>query len=108
MKIIERSPNNSMYKRNNLSSCDCYSCDNNFYKLNKQVENNCNISPYFECKNRLVFKNQVEPSGKYGYNILNPTVITSKYDSEFYETQCDSDSIKSCSKNIYSKPQWSI
>ena len=88
MKTIRRSPSQTMHKKvekSQLSSCDCHSCKN-FYILDKQTEKNCNISPYFQCYNRLTFKNQIEPSTKCGYDIINPQGKTTCIDKKYNAT----------------------
>ena len=79
---------NSQYLQNKLSSCDCYNCANNLYLSTKNYANNCDFSPYFECENKLFFKNQIEPNNKNGSTFLNPTNISKSYASDFYAIDC--------------------
>ena len=68
-----------------LSSCDCYNCADNLTIEPKKYANNTDFSQYFECKNRLEFKSQIEPMNKNTYTHLNPTNITKSYAKDFYE-----------------------
>lgn len=90
----------------NLSSCDCYSCMNkskNF--INNKNKTNCNFSPALECKERIIFKNQIEPLDKIGYNIINPEAIQNLYANDFYEIECKRDEMNdSCPKKVYTSP----
>ena len=73
---------------NQVSSCDCYNCANNLQKPEKKYATNCDFSPYFECKNRYLFKTQVEPDNKTGTVLLNPTNISKSYAADFYPVDC--------------------
>jgi hypothetical protein len=85
------------------SSCDCYNCKNNMYILEKQSPKNCNFSPYFECNNRLTFKNQNEPANKIGYEYLNPYATSKSLASDFYKVDCGKDpTMGNCSTTLYS------
>ena len=71
-----------------LSSCNCYSCKTNLFKLTKQTPKNCNFAKELECKNRINFKTQVEPMNKQGYNFINPETWTNYYADDFFTVNC--------------------
>ena len=86
-----------------LSSCDCINCANNIYIINKQEPKNCNYSNYFECKERIKFKDQIEPMNKTGYDYLNPQSVTNLYAKDFYEVDCEKEQIGgNCHDMVYS------
>jgi hypothetical protein len=72
------------------SSCNCYNCDKRNYNVsnpngiptNMSVRN-CDFSDYYNCDNQIVFKSQIEPSNKQGYNYINPEAVTNSYDKTF-------------------------
>ena len=52
----EKSPNSRTIEKPDppvLSSCNCYSCKTNLFKLTKQTPKNCNFAKELECKNRI-------------------------------------------------------
>jgi hypothetical protein len=81
---------NNMQQTNykELSSCDCYNCSDNLYINQKRYSNNCDFNPYFECKNRLKFKEQIEPLNDKGYTFLNPESVSKAYAPDFYKIDC--------------------
>lgn len=85
-----------------LSSCDCYECMNNRNKYSVSNHTNCNFSPRLECRNRIEFKNQIEPMNKTGYTIINPETIQNLYAKDFYEIECNKEPLGgNCPKKVY-------
>lgn len=83
------STNYNQNQQPQLSSCDCYMCNQTCQiPPQKSYANNCDFSPYFECKNRYPFKTQNEPMNKDGYVMINPASITANYARDFYELDC--------------------
>jgi hypothetical protein len=72
-----------------LSSCDCYSCKTNLFKLTKQTPKNCNFAKELECKNRINFNRRTEPMNKSGYYYLNPEIYTDYYAPDFFPMKCN-------------------
>ena len=81
--IHEETPNHPV-----LSSCDCYSCKTNLFKLTKQTPKNCNFARELECKNRINFNNRTEPINKKGYNFINSETWTNYYAPDFFTVKC--------------------
>ena len=71
------------------SSCNCYNCDQKFYDISEKGKptnmsvRNCNFSKYYDCVDRKLFKNQIEPNNKHGYKFINPEGISQQYDKRF-------------------------
>lgn len=76
-----------MDKNKQLSSCNPYFCNNNVYNMQKQAPRSSNFSPYFECNDRLKFKQQNEPMNKSGYVYINPDAVSNIYASDFEQIQ---------------------
>jgi len=72
-----------------ISSCNCYNCKASDFKLEKQNPKNCAFSPYFDCIDKLPFKNQKEPSNKIGFEFINPKAISNAYASDFYKDKTE-------------------
>jgi hypothetical protein len=85
------------------SSCLCYKCTNKGYPLmcsgvptNLGVYN-CEVPAYFECYDRLKFREDIEPNPKEGYYYINPQVVTDKMPSmEFQQVKCEDPSNPNC------------
>jgi hypothetical protein len=59
------------------------------HKLTKQIPRSCNFAKQLECKNRINFKIQTEPSNKSGYYYLNPETYTDYYANDFFPIKCN-------------------
>ena len=71
------------------SSCNCYDCANKNYIFNNEgfptnmsVRNN-DFSNYYDCIDKKLFKNQIEPKNLNGYTYINPYTISKSYDKNF-------------------------
>lgn len=79
------------------SSCNCYMCTNNNYKVNKEGKptnmsvRNCKFSKYFDCYDKKKFKEQIEPRNIKGYTNLNPYCIDKLYDKSYEKVECPND-----------------
>lgn len=83
------------------SSCDCFSCSKNIYNVN--VNNgiptnlgvtNCYISKYFDCYNKVPFKQAIEPTDKCGFDIINPQLMLENYATDFQKVNCNKEEEK--------------
>jgi hypothetical protein len=71
------------------SSCNCYKCAEKFYDISPDGKptnmsvRNCNFSNYYDCVDRKLFKNQIEPRSNNNYTFINPDVMTQQYDKRY-------------------------
>lgn len=75
------------------SSCRCFDCDQHKYQLPTGLPSNmsvrgCQFSPYYDCNNKRVFQEVIEPQVKQGTVPLNPQVLTTSYDTSFQKFDC--------------------
>lgn len=86
------------------SSCTCVDCNTKTYNFsNKGIETNlsvrdCEISPYYDCVNKRLFKFDTEPKEEIGYTYLNK-LWSSSYDPSFEKISCNNND-KGC-KTVY-------
>lgn len=76
------------------SSCNCYNCTDKEYlyeqtgfPTNMSVRN-CKVPDMFQCYDRLIFSNDIEPSNKHGTVILNPQAMSNKFSNDFKAVKC--------------------
>lgn len=76
------------------SSCNCYNCTHRRYPCegtglptNMSVRN-CKVPDMFQCYDRSVFRDDIEPVDKHGKVIMNPQVITDKLSTDFKAVKC--------------------
>lgn len=89
------------------SSCACYKCTKDKYRKPCGVPTNlgvpgCNFSGYYNCYRTKIFKNQVEPTKKYGLEIINPQIITEQSDPSFDAIDSKTCPNSSCYGTTYS------
>ena len=70
------------------SSTTSYKCTKNNYVFPEGVPTNmsvrnCNYPSYFECYDKMLFKEQIEPRDITGFTNLNPECISNQYDKTF-------------------------
>ena len=79
------------------SSCNCYNCEQKNYMIQNQgiptnmSVYNCEIPEYLDCTlNQPIFRSDIEPADKIGYEYINPQVYTQKYADDFELLNCNS------------------
>jgi len=78
------------------SSTNYYNCTKNNYVFSDGVPTNmsvknCNFPSYYECYDKIQFKNQIEPRNIHGFIDLNPQTISDQYDKSFTKIYCEKD-----------------
>ena len=89
------------------SFCNCYRCTQKKYKLdssgtptNMSVYN-FEFPEYFQCHDKTVFKSDIEPKFKKGYEYLNPQVYTDNYAKNFSSVETTSNNFLQPKPNGY-------
>lgn len=87
------------------TSCPCEYCLSEYPIPSEGPKSNlsvrgCEISPYFECYDRVELQNNIQPVEKTGESILNPQAYTNKVDPSFKSVKCGCP-ISSCPDTVY-------
>jgi hypothetical protein len=64
-----------------------YIVDKSGYPTNLSVRN-CKIPSAYQCYDTLLFRSDIEPQEKTGYDYLNPAAIQEKYSKDFVKIEC--------------------
>lgn len=70
------------------TSCPCNNCASSYSGHVGRRMNVCDFSPYFDCYNRLELNRDIQPKKKKGYEVLNPRVVSDKFDTHFDLVKC--------------------
>ena len=89
------------------SSCNCV-IDNCDQRIETRVLENgtstnlfipdCRKPSGFNCNQSLIFRQDVQPQNRHGYDIINPRAFSEKQASGYYEFPCN---IDSCEKRVF-------
>ena len=76
------------------SSTNSYNCTKNNYVFSDGVPTNmsvrnCDFPLYYECYDKKLFKEQIEPRNIHGFINLNPNAIRNQYDTSFNPVYCE-------------------
>jgi len=76
------------------SSCHCFNCTEKTQKCptsgvptNMSVRD-CEFPSYYECHDRKPFRFDIEPRNEKGYVNINPSIMKSKYATDFTRVKC--------------------
>ena len=76
------------------SSTNSYNCTKNNYVFSDGIPTNmsvrnCDFPSYYECYDKTLFKEQIEPRNIHGFTNLNPEAIRNQYDTSFNPVYCE-------------------
>lgn len=89
------------------SSCACYECEQDVYKVREGEQTNlgvsgCDVSDYYDCFRTMPFKEIVEPNTESGIHSINPGVFSSdKRDPTFVEIDGKTAKYSACCGKTY-------
>jgi hypothetical protein len=89
------------------SSCNCYNCDKNKYTIKSVGKptsisvRECEVPNYYECYDKKLFKEQIEPRNISGFIELNPFCMNKNFDKSFEKIECKDECLNGNPKIIY-------
>lgn len=77
------------------SSCITYECNKNKYQFNDSGTPtnigtiDCSIPPLFDCYDKVVFNQNIQPINNNGYTYINPQLANQTFDKTFQKVNCN-------------------